>query len=90
MTPRTDGRARLLAPIVSVRPGPVDTHAAVDRLRLTLVSAGYALAAAPALALAIVLILSVPLGLISVGLPLALAAVPAASGGSICSQKPVQ
>ena len=79
MTPATGRPVRLLAPIASVRPGPVATHAVVDRLRLTLVSAGYALAAAPALALAIVLVLSVPLGLISVGFPLALAAVPAAA-----------
>jgi len=79
VTPATGRSVRLLAPIASVRPGPVDTHAVVDRLRLTLVSAGYALAAAPALALAIVLVLSVPLGLISVGFPLALAAVPAAA-----------
>lgn len=70
---------RLLAPITSIRPGPVDTQGVVDRLRLTLVSAGYALAGVPALALAIVLTLAIPLGLISVGFLLALAAVPATS-----------
>lgn len=70
---------RLLAPITSIRPGPVDTQGVVDRLRLTLVSAGYALAGAPALVLAIVLTLAIPLGLISVGFLLALAAVPATS-----------
>lgn len=79
MRPTAGRPVRLLAPIVDVRPGPIDTYALVDRLRLTLVSAGYALAAAPALALAIVLVLSVPLGLISVGFPLALVAVPAAA-----------
>lgn len=75
----TDQSRRLLAPITSLRPGPVSTHRALDRLRLTVVSAGYAIAGAPALALAIVLTLAIPLGLISVGILLALAAAPAAA-----------
>src|SRR5688572_21708914 len=68
---------RLLAPITDRRPGPVDGHALVDRVRLSCLSAGYALAAVAALPLAVVSVLAVPLGVVGVGLALALAAVPA-------------
>ena len=73
----TDWTAMPPQPIRSVRPAPVDKDALVERLRLTLVSAGYALSAVPALALAILSILCVPLGLVAVGFALALAVVPA-------------
>ena len=68
---------RFLAPIADVRPGPVDGHALVDRVRLSCLSAGYALTAVAALPLAILSVLVVPLGVIVVGFPLALAVVPA-------------
>ncbi|MDF1603351.1 histidine kinase [Nocardioides sp. YIM 152315] len=67
----------MLRRIGSLRPTPVDGDALVDRLRLTAVSAGYALAMAPALALAILSILCIPLGLVMVGFALAFAVVPA-------------
>lgn len=49
----------------------------VERLRLTLLSAGYAVSFAPSLALAILTLLCVPLGLVGVGFLLALGVVPA-------------
>jgi len=73
----TDWATMLLQPIQSLRPRPVDGDALVDRLRLTVLSLGYALAMAPALALAILSILCVPLSLVLVGLALAFAVVPA-------------
>jgi len=66
-----------LQTIRSVRPGPVDGDALVDRLRLTAVSVGYALSMAPALALGILSILCIPLGLVTAGFALAFAVVPA-------------
>ncbi|MFC7494518.1 MULTISPECIES: sensor histidine kinase [unclassified Nocardioides] len=66
-----------LRKIGSLRPTPVDGDALVDRLRLTAVSAGYALSMAPSLALAIMSILCIPLGLVMVGFALAFAVVPA-------------
>lgn len=68
---------RILSPITGNPTDPVDGAAFVDRVRLTCLSAGYALAAVAALPLAIVTVLAVPLGLVGVGFPLALAAVPA-------------
>lgn len=73
----TDWSAMLLRRIGSLRPTPVDGDALVDRLRLTLLSAGYALLGAPALALGILTILCIPLGLVTAGFALALAVVPA-------------
>lgn len=73
----TDWSAMLLRRIGSLRPTPVDGDALVDRLRLTLLSAGYALLGAPALALGILTILCIPLGLVTAGFALAFAAVPA-------------
>jgi len=67
----------LLRKIGSLRPTPVDGDALVDRLRLTLVSAGYAALGAPALALGILTILCIPLGLVTAGFAIALAVVPA-------------
>ncbi|MBM0126032.1 sensor histidine kinase [Pimelobacter simplex] len=55
----------------------VTVDALTQRLRLTLLSAGYAVSFVPSLALAILTLLSVPLGLAGVGFVLALAAVPA-------------
>ncbi|AIY18765.1 sensor histidine kinase [Pimelobacter simplex] len=48
----------------------------VERLRLTLLSAGYAVSFVPSLALAILTLLCIPLGLAGVGFVLALAVVP--------------
>lgn len=73
----TDWATMLLQPIRSLRPAPVDGAGLVDRLRLTLVSLGYALAMAPALALAILSLLCLPLTLVLVGFVLALVVVPA-------------
>lgn len=67
----------LLRRIGSLRPTPIDGDALVDRLRLTLLSAGYALLGAPALALGILTILCIPLGLVTIGFVVALAVVPA-------------
>lgn len=55
----------------------VTVDALTQRLRLTLLSAGYAVSFVPSLALAILTLLSVPLGLAGVGFVLALAVVPA-------------
>jgi signal transduction histidine kinase len=66
-----------LSRIESLRPTPLDRDALVDRLRLTAVSAGYALSMAPALALGILSVLCIPLGLVAVGFVLAFAVVPA-------------
>ena len=73
----TDWSTMLLRRIGTLRPTPVDGDALVDRLRLTLVSAGYALLGAPALALGILTILCIPLGLVTAGFVLALGVVPA-------------
>lgn len=73
----TDWAAMPLRTIDSIRPTPVDGAALVDRLRLTVVSLGYALLGAPALALAILSLLCLPLSLVLVGLALAFAVVPA-------------
>lgn len=73
----TDWSAMLLRRIGSLRPTPVDGDALVERLRLTLLSAGYALLGAPALALGILTILCIPLGLVTAGFVVALAVVPA-------------
>ncbi|MEV4538981.1 histidine kinase [Asanoa sp. NPDC049518] len=67
---------RLLGPVARVEP---TTRALNERLRLTVVSTGYALSAAPALAVGIAVVLSVPLALIGVGFPVALVAVPSAA-----------
>jgi signal transduction histidine kinase len=64
-------------PIRTVGPRPVDQDALVGRLRLTAVSLGYALLMPPALALGILTILSIPLGLVTAGIVIALAVVPA-------------
>lgn len=69
--------ASLTAPLPSLRPTPVDGTGVVERLRLTLVSLGYALSLAPSLALGILVVLSIPLGLVTAGFVLALAVVPA-------------
>lgn len=55
----------------------VTVDALAERLRLTLLSAGYAVSFVPSLALAILTLLSLPLGLVGVGFVLALAVVPA-------------
>lgn len=59
----------------------MDTTVTVDalaqRLRLTLLSAGYAVSFVPSLLLAILTLLCLPLGLVGVGFVLALAVVPA-------------
>lgn len=68
---------QLLAPIGDIRTGPVDSATIAERLRLSLLSAGYALAAVPALVLAIATIVAIPLGLIAVGFAVALVVVPA-------------
>lgn len=69
-----------LAPIVSLRPAPVDEAGLRERVRLTGVSLGLALLGIPvALALVIGWILSVPLTLVAgAGLAIAWAVVPAA------------
>ncbi len=69
--------ASLTAPLPSLRHTPVDGAGLVERLRLTLVSLGYALSFVPSLALGILVLLSIPLGLVTVGFVLALGAVPA-------------
>ncbi len=58
----------------------VTVDAVAERLRLTLLSAGYALSFVPSLALAILTLLCLPLGLVGVGFVLALAVVPATAG----------
>jgi signal transduction histidine kinase len=73
----TDWTAMSLQPITTVRPAPVDGDALVGRLRLTVVSVGYALSMAPSLALGILSILCIPLGLVTAGFALAFAVVPA-------------
>lgn len=55
----------------------VTVDALAERLRLTLLSAGYAVSFVPSLALTILTLLSLPLGLVGVGFVLALAVVPA-------------
>jgi signal transduction histidine kinase len=55
----------------------VTLDALAERLRLTLLSAGYAVSFVPSLALAILTLLCLPLGLVGVGFALALAVVPA-------------
>lgn len=72
------GTTNLLAPIASVQPaGPVKQGPLSQRLRLTLVSTGLALLGIPvALALAIGSVLAVSLGIIVVGVVVALAVVP--------------
>jgi signal transduction histidine kinase len=64
-------------PIGSLRPEPFGRSALIERLRLTVVSLGYALAMAPALALAIMTVLAVALGPITIGFLIALGVVPA-------------
>lgn len=69
----------LLAPIAPVTATPLDREHLVERLRLSLVGAGMGLLGLPvALALAIVWLVSLPLSLTLVGIPIALAVVPAA------------
>jgi signal transduction histidine kinase len=72
-TPMND----LFAPVRPLRPSPIDAEGLVERLRLSALSLGYALAMAPALALALLTILAIPLGVVTVGFVIALAAVPA-------------
>ncbi|WP_435771900.1 histidine kinase [Nocardioides sp. SYSU DS0651] len=68
----------VMAPVRDAGPLPVTRDALVERLRLTVVSAGYALSFVPSLGLAILTLLCIPLGLlVGVGFALALAVVPA-------------
>ncbi len=67
----------LLAPVRSVRPSPVDTAGLVERLRLTLVSAGQFLLFVPAVVLFVLTVVAVPTGGMAVGFVLAAVAVPA-------------
>ncbi|OAA27159.1 putative sensor [Frankia sp. EI5c] len=67
----------LLAPVGTLRPGPADSEALRERLRLTVISLGCALSMAPALALGILSVLSIGLGPLTAGLLLALGVVPA-------------
>ncbi|CUU60661.1 Signal transduction histidine kinase [Parafrankia irregularis] len=74
------GLGGLLAPIGNIRPGPADTPALRERVRLTVVALGYALSMAPALVLAILSVVTIALGPLTVGLVFALAVVPATAG----------
>ncbi|WP_206051738.1 sensor histidine kinase [Nocardioides ferulae] len=67
----------LLAPITTVHPAPVDQVALVERLRLTLVSAGQFLLFVPALVLFVLTVVAVPTGPAGVGFVLAAGVVPA-------------
>jgi len=69
----------VLAPLRPLPPSPVTGAGLAERLRLTLLSAGYAASFVPSLVLAILLLLCVPLGIVGVGFLLALLAVPAAA-----------
>lgn len=73
------GTTDLLAAITSIQPtAPLEREPLIERLRLTLVSAGLALLGIPvALVLAIGSVLAVPLGLTVVGVVVALGVVPA-------------
>ncbi|WP_408896777.1 histidine kinase [Nocardioides sp. R1-1] len=71
------GAMDVLAPIRRLPPTPVDEAGLRERLRLSLVSAGYAVSFVPGLALAILTLLCIPLGLVGVGFALALGVVPA-------------
>ena len=61
----------------AARPRPVTGTAFVERLECSVISLGYAVAAAPALALAILTVLCLALSVITVGVFLSLAVVPA-------------
>ncbi|WGX95704.1 histidine kinase [Nocardioides sp. L-11A] len=67
----------VLAPIRPLPVTPVDETGLRERLRLSLVSAGYAVSFVPGLVLAILTLLCIPLGLVGVGFVLALGVVPA-------------
>jgi len=67
----------VLAPIRPLPGTPVDETGLRERLRLTVVAAGYAVSFVPALVLAILTLLCVPLGVVGVGFLLALGVVPA-------------
>ncbi|MCR1784131.1 sensor domain-containing protein [Nocardioides carbamazepini] len=67
----------VLAPLRPLRPSPVTAAGLGERLRLTLLSAGYAVSFLPSLALVILTLLCIPLGLVGVGFVLAFATVPA-------------
>ncbi|WGY03004.1 histidine kinase [Nocardioides sp. QY071] len=67
----------VLAPIRPLPVTPVDEAGLRERLRLSLVAAGYAVSFVPGLALAILTLLCIPLGLVGVGFLLALGVVPA-------------
>jgi signal transduction histidine kinase len=76
----SDPMRELLAPVTRLTPSPIDRNGLVERLRLTALSAGYAVSFVPSLALAILTVLSIPLGLVTVGFAIALAVVPATAG----------
>ncbi|MDQ6522785.1 histidine kinase [Nocardioides sp. LHD-245] len=67
----------VLAPIRPLPVSPVDETGLRERLRLTLVGAGYAVSFVPGLVLAILTLLCIPLGLVGVGFLAALGVVPA-------------
>ncbi|WP_436700636.1 sensor histidine kinase [Nocardioides sp. BYT-33-1] len=67
----------VLAPIRPLPVTPVDEAGLWERLRLSLVSAGYAVSFVPGLVLAILTLLCIPLGLVGAGFVLALGVVPA-------------
>ncbi|HVK27128.1 MAG TPA: histidine kinase [Nocardioides sp.] len=72
---------QILAPVRLGRPLDVTAGGLLDRLRLTLVSAGYAASFVPSLALAILSVLCVALGpALGLGVLLAQAVVPATAG----------
>ncbi|MEV4999656.1 sensor histidine kinase [Nocardioides sp. LML1-1-1.1] len=71
----------MLAPVRLGRPQDVTVEGLLDRLRLTLVSAGYALSFVPSLVLAIGTVLCLALGpALGIGILLAQAVVPATAG----------
>lgn len=75
------GTMQILAPVRLGRPLDVTADGLLDRLRLTLVSAGYAASFVPSLALAILTVLCLALGpALGLGILLAQAVVPATAG----------
>lgn len=74
---RLNGMSTWSAPIGRLRREPLALAPLVERLRLTLVSAGYTVAAVPALVLAVLTVVMLPLGVIGIGVALSLLVVPA-------------
>jgi len=66
-----------LAPVTSPGREALSEHALVERLRLTVLCAGYVVAGIPAFALALMTLLALPLSLVGIGLVVALLSVPA-------------